>query len=284
MKKDKEKVIQDFGVEWEKFNFLDQESLIRLEEQFQNYIKPLPQELLKKNHLIAGDFGAGSGRWSFFLRKYCSKLYVVEPAKQAFEVCKLRFNGESNVVLLNQTVEDNGVPNSSLDLAISLGVLHHLPETLEGVKNVASKVKPDGWFLGYLYYALENKPPLYKVIWRLSDYLRKTISKMPSVIKVPIADLIAVLIYFPFARLCRLLDLMRISTSSIPLHHYSKLSFEVMRNDSLDRFGTSLENRFTKSEIVSMLEASGFVSETIIFSDSEPFWTFAAKKSSSGSI
>lgn len=278
MKKDKNKVISDFGIEWEKFNFLNQESLNELEEQFQKYIKPLPEELLEKDGLIAGDFGAGSGRWSFFLRKYCSKLYVVEPAKQAFEVCKLRFNGESNVTILNQTVEDNDVPNSFLDLAISLGVLHHLPETLEGVKKVASKVKPDGWFLGYLYYSLENKNALYKAAWRLSDQFRKGISILPTFLKVWIADLIAILIYFPLARLCRILEWSRISTSSIPLHHYSRFSLEVMRNDALDRFGTSLEHRFTKLEIVSMLEEAGFAKETIRFSDDEPFWTFAARK------
>jgi hypothetical protein len=70
-----------------------------------------------------------------------------------------------------------------------------------------------------------------------------------------------------------------ISTANFPLHHYEDLSFYVMRNDALDRFGTSLEQRFTKKEIEEMLKEAGF--QSVTFSDKEPFWTFSAIKRSS---
>jgi hypothetical protein len=53
-----------------------------------------------------------------------------------------------------------------------------------------------------------------------------------------------------------------------------------MRNDALDRFGTTLEQRFTKQDIEKMLTLANFDSSTLKFSDSEPFWTFAVQKRS----
>jgi hypothetical protein len=43
-----------------------------------------------------------------------------------------------------------------------------------------------------------------------------------------------------------------------------------MRTDSLDRFGTRLENRFTKSEILKMMQEAGL--KHILFSNSKPYW------------
>ena len=49
-----------------------------------------------------------------------------------------------------------------------------------------------------------------------------------------------------------------------------------MRTDSLDRFGTRLEKRFNKKEIIEMLEISGF--ENMKFSNNAPFWVCLAFK------
>ena len=49
-----------------------------------------------------------------------------------------------------------------------------------------------------------------------------------------------------------------------------------MKTDSLDRFGTRLENRFTKKEIHNMMEMSGL--QNIKFSNVEPFGLLLVKK------
>jgi hypothetical protein len=48
------------------------------------------------------------------------------------------------------------------------------------------------------------------------------------------------------------------------------MSFYTMRTDSRDRFGTRLEQRFSRTEIEKMMLAAGL--ERTRFSDSEPFW------------
>ena len=52
----------------------------------------------------------------------------------------------------------------------------------------------------------------------------------------------------------------------------------MLANDALDRFGTSLEQRFSKAEITEMLRAADFDLTTLKFSEIEPFWTFAVNK------
>jgi hypothetical protein len=49
-----------------------------------------------------------------------------------------------------------------------------------------------------------------------------------------------------------------------------------MRTDALDRFGTRLEQRFTRVQIEQMLIAAGFID--VRFSPNMPFWVALATK------
>lgn len=281
MKEDKNQddhVISHFGGEWKAFNYLDSEQMQVIAEQFEAYIRPLPEVLLQKKNLEIADFGAGSGRWAHFLLEHASRLWLIEPGVESFAVLKQRFSASARVRLLNETVSENEVPDSCLDLAVSLGVLHHMPDTQLGIQDIYKKIKPGGHFLCYLYYALENKPIIYRLIWNVSNKFRVGISKLPYRSRRIVCEIIAALVYLPLAKLSKLVEKIGFSSKNVPLHHYKDMNFYVMRNDALDRFGTSLEQRFTRAQISQMLENAGFDLKTLNFSDSEPFWTFSIRK------
>jgi hypothetical protein len=61
------------------------------------------------------------------------------------------------------------------------------------------------------------------------------------------------------------------------LSAYHNKSFFVIRNDALDRFGTPLEQRFSKIEIKQMMEKAGLTN--IIFSNNMPYWHAVGQKS-----
>ena len=63
---------------------------------------------------------------------------------------------------------------------------------------------------------------------------------------------------------------------NFPLSDYKNKSFYFMATDSLDRFGTKLEKRFTKQEIEKMLKNAGF--KNIRFSNNTPYWVAIAWK------
>ena len=108
--------------------------------------------------------------------------------------------------------------------------------------------------------------------------MRKIVSKLPSAIKKMVCDLLAVVIYLPFISISKLFSLLGLDNliKYIPLSYYSNKSLNIIRNDSLDRFGTPLEQRFSKKEIEAMMRNAGL--NEILFSDSEPYWHAVGRK------
>ena len=272
------KVIDDFGVEWQKYQFVEGQATASLDNQFSAYFSSIDMKVFNPKSSIAADFGAGSGRWSERICKFFSLLYVLEPSDGAIGVLQEKFSNNPKVKLIQEKIGSDSIPHNSLDLAFSLGVLHHLPDTKLAISDICKRIKPGGTFVCYLYYNLENKKALYRFIFQIANLMRLCISRMPVKMKIFATKLIALFIYFPLARLSKLLSSLKINNSNIPLHHYANMPFLVMANDSLDRFGTTLEKRFSKQGIIEMLSQTDFDISTLKFSDMEPFWTFSVNK------
>ena len=100
--------------------------------------------------------------------------------------------------------------------------------------------------------------------------LRGIISKLPFKFKKYITKTIALLVYFPLARFSLFLENFGMDVKNVPLSYYRKSSLYTMQTDSLDRFGTKLEQRFTKDEIYTMMQCSGLTD--IKFSQKRPYW------------
>ena len=273
-----QQVIDSFGHEWSAFDYAESETDEALDSQFLAYCTPIDLTRFNSKSSVAADFGAGSGRWASRLLPHFSLVYALEPSDGANKVLKNKFSKESRMTILQETAGANSIPAGSLDLAMSLGVLHHIPDTGLALKDVASKIKSGGVFLCYLYYKLENKPFYYRGLFWASNSLRWVISRLPYAIRKLIARFIAGTVYLPLARTSKLLGSKGKDISNFPLHHYANMPFVMLQNDALDRFGTRLEQRFSKKEITEMLGSAGFDLSTLKFSDLEPFWTFSVKK------
>ena len=273
-----QEVINSFGHEWAAFDYAESESDEALDNQFVAYCAPIDLTQFNSNFSVAADFGAGSGRWSSRLLPYFSLVYALEPSDGASKVLANKFAKEPRIKILQETVGVNSIPAGTLDLAMSLGVLHHIPDTALAIKDVASKIKTGGFFLCYLYYKLDNKPLYYRGLFWASNSLRWVISRLPYGVRRFIAQIIAGVVYLPLARGAKLLGNKGKYVSNFPLHHYANMPFVMLQNDALDRFGTRLEQRFSKKEITEMVDKAGFDLTTLKLSDVEPFWTFSVKK------
>ena len=273
-----QQVIDSFGHEWAAFDYAESETDEALDSQFLAYCAPIDLSQFNTKSSVAADFGAGSGRWTSRLLPYFSLVYALEPSDGANKVLRIKFKNDTQVRVLQETVGANSVPSESLDLAMSLGVLHHIPDTGLAIRDVSSKIKSGGVFLCYLYYKLENKPFFYRGLFWASNALRWVISRLPYAMRRLVAQIIAGTIYLPLARTSKLLGSRGKDVSNFPLHHYADMPFVMLQNDALDRFGTRLEQRFSKKEITAMLDSAGFDLSTLKFSELEPFWTFAVKK------
>ena len=151
-----------------------------------------------------------------------------------------------------------------------------IPDTLLALQSCSKKLKSGAPFLLYLYYRFDNKPKSYYFLWKISDFLRSIICRLPFILKFSISQMIALLVYLPIARGALLFEKIGVNVSNFPLTWYRNEPFYILRTDALDRFGTRLEQRFTKAEIIKMMHDSGF--QNLKFSDKEPFWTVLAYK------
>lgn len=268
-------VVKNFGKEWAKFDHAglkDEE----LEKIYSSYFKIFPWNSIDFSNSIGIDLGCGSGRWTKFTSGKVKELFALDASEEALNIAKINLKDKKNVKFLNQSVGEIGLEDNSLDFSYSLGVLHHIPDIKSALVEINRVLKPGAPFLVYLYYNFDNKPFYYRVIWLLTIPFRHIISRLPFKLKLFITQLVALIIYFPLAKICRILKFLRISIENFPMHQYSDKSFYVMRTDALDRFGTRVEKRFSKKEIHDLLNESNF--EDIKFSEEHPYWCCVARK------
>lgn len=263
-----EKTVKDFGKEWSKFDQskLDEQERLQI---FESYFRIFPWNDSPEN-AVGFDLGCGSGRWAKSVAPRVGRLICIDASAEALGVAKKNLQSFSNCEFYNASVEAMPIADSSMDFGYSIGVLHHIPDTFEGLKKCAEKLKSGAPLLVYLYYAFDNRPAWFRILWKVSDLMRQVISRLPTGLKHLLAEIIAVTIYFPLARMARLLEKMGFNVSKFPLSIYRDKSFYTMRTDALDRFGTRLEKRFTRKQIEEMMLKAGF--ENIKFSDEPPFW------------
>lgn len=268
--------VDGFGDEWERY---DQMALSSAELQllFERYFSIFPWDKLTASS-VGFDMGCGSGRWARLVAPRVGKLVCIDPSS-AINVAKSNLTQFNNCEFIHGGVGDRVLDTDSMDFGYSLGVLHHVPNTQEAIKECASFLKTGAPFLIYLYYKFDNRSKLFVMIWKCSELIRSLVSKLPHGFRYKTSVAIAAMVYFPLARTAKLLSRSGLPDSIVnrlPLSSYRDLSFYTMRTDALDRFGTQLEQRFTRAEITAMLDDAGF--EDIRFSNETPFWCAVAIK------
>src|SRR5262249_25582706 len=271
-------VTRGFGREWSTFR-QGPEHLSHQQRQtiFDDYFGIFPWHMLPEGGGVGLDVGCGTGRWSVLVAPQVQHLHLLDPSAEALSVAKENLRGINNVSYHLNSVGTIPLPPKALDFAFSLGVLHHVPDTEAAIAAIAEKLKPNAPLLVYLYYAFDNRPIWYRLVWRITDLARLIVSGLPHPLRLAISQVIAALVYWPLARLARFMAQRDRSVTALPLSYYADKSFYVMRTDAYDRFCTRLEKRFRRSDIERMLAQAGF--KDIVFSDRAPFWCAVGIKS-----
>jgi ubiquinone/menaquinone biosynthesis C-methylase UbiE len=271
-------VTRGFGQEWSTFR-QDQDHLSQQQRQdiFDDYFRIFPWHLLPPGGGVGIDVGCGTGRWSMNVAPFVQHLHLLDASSEALAVAKENLSFAKNVSFHAKSVAEIPLPPNSLDFAYSLGVLHHVPNTQAAIEAIADKLKPGAPILVYLYYAFDNRPAWYRLLWRVANLGRLVVPRLPHSLRLVVSYAIAALIYWPLARGAGVLSRLGISPPSLPLAWYANKSFYVMRTDAYDRFCTRLEKRFTRIEIEQMLNRAGF--DSVRFSNNAPFWCAVGVKS-----
>ena len=270
-----QKTVASFGDEWSRF---DQSGMSDDEARkvFDEYFAVFPWDVLPRD-AVGFDMGCGSGRWARWVAPRVGRLHCIDPSA-AIEVARANLAEHTNTAFHRTSVDESGLAAGSQDFGYSLGVLHHVPDTAAAIRSCVALLKPGAPLLLYLYYAFDNRPWWFRTLWRVSDFGRQGVYRLPARLKHVVTDVIAALVYWPLARLSLVMERLGSSVEGVPLSYYRNHSFYTMRTDARDRFGTPLEKRFSREQIKRMMEAAGL--REVRFSDAAPFWCAVGIKES----
>lgn len=245
-----------FGYEWEHFGALRPE----WERNFRGYLKPLEPEALAGCLVL--DVGAGSGRHSHQAARFGARVVAVDIGS-AIDVA--RANLPDDVLCVQADAEHLPFEERGFDVVLSIGVLHHVPDTERAVRAVARHVRPGGRLQVYLYREPEIR--WHRAVLRGVTAARRVTTRLPHaglrLLCLPLSALLWAAVVTPH-RIARRRPRLRRLTEWLPLETYADYPFGVLVNDQFDRFSAPLERRFTAAEVGALLESAGLEDITVL--------------------
>lgn len=262
------RTVEGFGDEWSSYDQKDRDP-DSLRRSFDRYVACFPWP---DDGSVGLDVGTGSGRWAAQVLERGYRIVALDASFPALRICG---DNAPDAPRVNASAVELPFVDESFDFAISLGVLHHLPDTDGAIREIHRVLRPDAPFLVYLYYAFDNRPGWFRLLWRFTDAVRRLLADAPFSVRLRITRLLAYTVYFPLSRAARAAARLGMRADLIPLSAYRDQPMYVLRTDALDRFGTRLEKRYTRSEIRQTLMANGF--RDVKFNPEFPFWCAVAR-------
>ncbi len=179
--------VDRFGEQWNDFDFLDD----HYEEQFLGWISPNTKATFEDQVVLEG--GCGKGRHSTLCARWGAREVLAIDLGSAVEVAYRNCLHLPNVHIIQADLFHLPVCRRSVDVAFSVGVLHHTPNPGHCFEELVKTVRPGGRVIAWVYGRENNGWIIYGV-----NPLRMAItSKLPhrwvrELARVPAAMIMAV--------------------------------------------------------------------------------------------
>ena len=264
MDKKTEQTIIDFGKEWKRYQ--ENSGYYASAGLFKDFCGPLLSEKEIHGKQIV-EIGSGTGRIvNMLLALGAGHVYAIEPS-EAFEVLLKNTQDSHERVTAIQTSGEN-IPEIQVDLAVSFGVLHHIPQPRSTVDRVYEILKPGGKFIIWLYGQEGNQAYL-----SLFLPIRKITQKLPDPILAGFSELLNVLISI-YILACRVINL---PLKDYILSVFAKLDWKTRRLNIFDQLNPAYAKYYTREEAINLLSVSGF-KNIKIYHRHDYSWTVIGEK------
>lgn len=99
---------------------------------------------LLPSHWVVADVGCGTGNGAELVAPYVREVIAVDQSKPMLDAARKRLGGARNVRFVHGPIEAIPLPDASVDAAMCLMVLHHVPEPVDAIKQIARILRPGG--------------------------------------------------------------------------------------------------------------------------------------------
>jgi 2-polyprenyl-3-methyl-5-hydroxy-6-metoxy-1,4-benzoquinol methylase len=238
--------IADFGEQWSTYR--DNPGYYGSPELFADILEPLMTVADVRDMRVA-DIGSGTGRLVRMLAAAGARRIVAVEPSEAMEVLKRNTSDISDRTEYVHARGEELPGHETLDLVVSIGVLHHVPDPSPIVRRAFEALRPGGKMLVWLYGREGNAAYLM-----LALPLRTVTRRLPHAV---------------LAGLCRVLDVPLVAYMHLcgrlplPLHdymsgHLARLSPEIRRLTIYDQLNPAWAKFYTRAEAVELLSRAGF--------------------------
>ena len=254
--KKKKETSNSFNYEWHKFSKM----LGEWKNNFDFYFAPVKNiDSLKGKKVL--EIGCGKGRHTFYISEIADEVVAVDFGR-AVDVALLNNKGKSNIHFVQADIYSLPFRANFFDFVFCIGVLHHLPTPEEGFGKLVSLVKNGGGILIYVYHSFSKKMLKYYLLG-LVNFFRRFTTKISYdslyILCYPIAFFSYVILVLPYK-----IFLKKIIKNGWPLGSYTDYPFQVLLNDTFDRFSAPIENRYSKEQIVKWYQNAGLKNINIL--------------------
>ncbi|MEK9200845.1 MAG: class I SAM-dependent methyltransferase [Patescibacteria group bacterium] len=135
------------------------------------------QKLLEaKTFKTSADIGGGFGRLTGLISDYSKKTLLIEPSKKQRRLTENHLAHHTKIAVLPGSIERTGLENESLDLALVVRVMHHLPDPKKAFSELSRIVKPGGFLILEFANSLNFKSRLHS-LWTGQSILPSPIER-----------------------------------------------------------------------------------------------------------
>ncbi len=234
------KTADSFAFEWENiYNENDYEK-----NNFFHFLSPFiqPKNLHRK---ITLDIGCGSGRFTKWAALSGAAIAFGTDLGDSVNVAYEMTKGLQNVCIIQADIYDMPFYNG-VDIAYSIGVLHHLPNPKEGFLKLPKVLKKGGHMLIWVYNRRHNARAIYfyEPLRRISRHIPKRLLLMLCYIPAIIVHLIN-----EVSHLFKELGLTGLA-KRVPFAYYANFPFNMKLNDAFDVLATPKSNYYYVEQII----------------------------------
>ena len=240
------KSIKDFGDQWDLYN--NNKGYHESEDLLKDIIEPLMSIEEFEGSVIA-EVGSGNGRIiNMISSSKAKKIYAIEPSSGYKYIEQKIANNKYNIKVINKSGEEF-TTSEKLDIILSIGVLHHIPNPDPVLKNCKNNLKKGGTILIWLYGKEGNG-----IYLLLINIIRVFTTRMPDIFLRYLVNLI----YIPLSIYTFISRRVKTPMRDYMLNVIGKMDKYSQKQVIFDQLNPIYSKYYERHEVFELLHRNGF--------------------------